>query len=135
MRVIFIYKDPNDRIVPCSPNKIRLSTTTTLRPCKRMLPYGFQTGYKAKLEIILENIDGIIKSVQPEDNKDKPFLVDLSVVNLIIDNIAKMLKFEPGFEWDIKSFKASLEFLSNNSNDPASRGKVWCIVRTNRNAS
>lgn len=133
--VVFIYKDPKDRIVPCSPNKIRLSTTTTLRPYKRMLPYGFQTGYKTKVKIILENIDTIIKSVQPKDDKDKPFLIDLSVANLIIDNIAKMLKFESGFEWDIKSFKASLEFLSHNSNNPATRGKVWCIVRTNRNAS
>lgn len=133
--VIFIYKDPKDRIVPCSPNKIRLSTTTTLRPYKRMLPYGFQTGYKTKVKLILENIDAIIKSVQPKGDKNKPFLIDTSVANLIIDNIVRMLKFEPGFEWDVESFKASLEFLSNSSNNPTTRGKVWCLVRTDRNAS
>ena len=133
--VVFIYKDPKDRIVPCSPNKIRLSTTTTLKPYKRMLPYGFQTGYKTKVNIILENLDAIINSVQPKDDKDKPFLIDLSVANLIIDNIAKMLEFAPGFEWDVKAFKASIEFLSNNSNNPATMGKVWCIVRTDRNVS
>lgn len=133
--VVFIYKDPQGRIVPCSPNKIRLSTTTTLRPYKRMLPYGFQTWYKTKVKIRLENIDAIIKSIQPKDDKDKPFLIDLSVASLIIDNIAEMLEFESGFEWDVKSFKASLEFLSSNSNNPATREKVWCIVRTNRNAS
>jgi hypothetical protein len=133
--IVFIYKDPQDKIVPCSPNKIRLSTTTTLKPYKRMLPYGFQTGYKTKINIILENIDAIVKNVQPKDDKDKPFLIDLSVANLIIDNIAKMLECEQGFEWDVKSFKASIEFLSNTSNDPSTRGKVWCLVRTNRNVS
>jgi len=133
--VVFIYKDAKDRIVPCSPNKIRLSTTTTLRPYKRMLPYGFQTGYKTRVKMVLENIDAIIKSVQPKDDKNKPFLIDLSVANLIIDNIVKMLKFESGFKWDVKSFKASLEFLSNNSNNPTTRGKVWCLVRTDRNVS
>lgn len=133
--VTFIYKDPGDKIIACSPNKIRLSTITTLRPYKRMLPYGFQTGYKTKIKMNLENIDSIISSVQPKEDSDKPFLIELSIANLIIDNIYKMLKFESGFEWDVRPFKACLEFLSNNSNSPATKGKVWCIVRTNRNAS
>lgn len=44
--VVFIQKDPKNKIIPCSPNKILLSRTTALKPLKRLLPVGFQTGYK-----------------------------------------------------------------------------------------
>jgi len=43
--VVFIRKDSSNRILPCSPNKISISSTTTLRPGIRMLPIGFQTDY------------------------------------------------------------------------------------------
>ncbi|GAI38833.1 unnamed protein product, partial [marine sediment metagenome] len=46
--VVFIRKDQQNRIKPCSPNKIMLSTITTLTPSKRLLPWGFQTDYKTK---------------------------------------------------------------------------------------
>jgi len=36
--VVFLRKDDANRIVPCSPNKILLSSTTTLRAGKRLLP-------------------------------------------------------------------------------------------------
>ncbi len=54
--VIFIQKDDKGRVIPCSPNKILLSTTTTLRPFKRLLPVGFQTGYKTNINPIIERL-------------------------------------------------------------------------------
>ncbi|MGV3488410.1 MAG: Z1 domain-containing protein, partial [Tuberibacillus sp.] len=44
--VVFIQRDPQNQIIPCNPNKLLLSKTTTLKPFKRLLPVGFQTGYK-----------------------------------------------------------------------------------------
>ncbi|MBI2853096.1 MAG: hypothetical protein HYX84_08405 [Chloroflexi bacterium] len=44
-----------------------------------------------------------------------------------------MFDFEPGYEWDLKAFKGSLEFLSKNSSNINNRGKVWCLVRKDRN--
>jgi len=133
--VVFIYKDLNNRIRPCSPNKIMLSSTTTLKPYKRMLPYGFQTNYKTKVKKTLDVLDQTISDLQESGNDEHPFLIDLSVAETIIDNISKMLIFESGYEWDVKAFKASLEFLSNNTNNAERRGKVWCLVRKGRNVS
>src|SRR5207248_8523194 len=47
--VVFIRRDPQGRIAPCSPNKILISNTTTLRPFKRMLPVGFQSDVKTRV--------------------------------------------------------------------------------------
>lgn len=133
--IVFIYKDQNNRIVPCSPNKILLSATTTLKPFKRVLPYGFQTDYKTSLKDILNTLDRNIEELNKAANKDLPFLIDLSQAEFIIDNIHKMLFFEEGYEWDFEAFKASLEFLSKNTKNPNHQGKVWCLIRTNRNIS
>jgi len=41
--VQFIQRAHDGSIIPCSPNKILVATTQTLRPYKRILPIGFQT--------------------------------------------------------------------------------------------
>lgn len=131
--VVFICKDPSNRILPCSPNKISISSTTTLTPHKRMLPVGFQTDYKTKIRSTLEELDKIINSKIPADDIKKPFLIELPLAQSIIDMISNMLIFERDWEWE--AFKASLEFLSKNSDNPKTQGKVWCIVRTGRKIS
>ena len=133
--VVFIRQDPSNKIIPCSPNKILLSTTTTLTPHKRKLPIGFQTDYKTYIKSIIEQIDTKLPDLQLKDKPEEPFLTDLHNVLQIIDEISKTLKFEEGFDWDWKAFKASIEFLSLNTNNENERGKVWCIVRTDRNLS
>ncbi|GAI51327.1 unnamed protein product, partial [marine sediment metagenome] len=40
-----------------------------------------------------------------------------------------------GYEWDIQAFKASMEYLSKNAQSQENTGKVWCLVRRDRNAS
>lgn len=92
--VVFICKDPLNRILPCNPNKILLSSTTILRPYKRMLPLGFQTDHKTKIQDTLNKLDKIISDNMPPEEKQKPFLLDLSVALIIIDFIDEMLKFE-----------------------------------------
>lgn len=133
--VVFIHKDPANMIKPCSPNKILLSTVTTLKPFKYMLPIGFQTDYKTKLKHALAELDGKIQQLEPIPNIPEPFLIDLNVAQWIIDDIYKFLEFEDGYEWDIKAFKASMEYLSKNTDDSAHRGKIWCIIRRDRNMS
>jgi hypothetical protein len=133
--VVFIRQDPSNRIIPCSPNKILLSTTTTLRPYKRMLPVGFKTGYKINIKGIIEQIDKRLFEFQLKDKSELPFLIDLSTAQEILDEINKTLEFERGFEWDIKAYKAITEFLSLRTDDQNQKGKVWCLVRIDRNLS
>jgi hypothetical protein len=133
--VVFIYKDPSDRILPCSPNKISISSITTLTPRKRMLPVGFQTNFKTKIRSNLEELDRITNNVTPADNKNQPFLIELSTAQSIIDKIYDMLIFERSWEWDVKAFKACMEFLSRNTDNKEMRGKAWCLIRVDRNLS
>src|SRR3972149_7123829 len=58
--VYFIRKDVTGKLVPCSPNKLLLSSIATLRPYKRMLPIGFQTRYKTHIEKTIHKIDNLV---------------------------------------------------------------------------
>ena len=48
--VVFVQKDKNNVIIPCSPNRIGLSDIVTFAPEARLLPKGFQTIAKSKMK-------------------------------------------------------------------------------------
>jgi hypothetical protein len=143
--VVFIQRDTQNRIIPCSPNKILLSETTNLRPGKRLLPIGFQTGYQSKIGKQIQKIDNLLQSGEPKD----PFPLDIKKAEEIIDLIATTLKFkerdyqdsqvpgsdyfqELGYFWDVAAFKAAMRYVSTTSENKENRGKIWCLVRRNR---
>ena len=41
--VYFIQRDAENRVIPCSPNKLMFSDVVSIRLSSRMLPTGFQT--------------------------------------------------------------------------------------------
>jgi hypothetical protein len=131
--VVFLRKDDANRIVPCSPNKILLSSTTTLRPRRRLLPVGFQTGVKRDVKRLVEKIDGILGEFQNDIKAGKPFLMDIEVAKAIIDMIGRTFIFEEDDTgWDVNAFKAAVDYLSNTNVIVLNRGKLWCLVRENR---
>ncbi|MBN2187088.1 MAG: hypothetical protein JW732_06525 [Dehalococcoidia bacterium] len=129
--VVFIRKDSSNRILPCSPNKISISSTTTLRAGMRMLPIGFQTDYIKNIRDIIKELDIIILGQMPDVGK--PFLIEFATAESIIDMIAETLVME--LDWDWEAFKSCIEFLSKNTENEERRGKIWCLVRTERNLS
>ena len=128
--VVFIQKDDKNKIIPCSPNKILLSKTTALKPLKRLLPVGFQTGYKSYISKTITEIDQLIEGLSTSD--EQPFLMDLDQAVTIIEQIKSTFSEDEGKQWDDAAFISSMEFLANNT-DSDNQGKVWCIVRKNRN--
>jgi len=137
--VQFIRKATNGTIVPCSPNKILVATTQTLRPNKRILPIGFKSGFRTG-----EN--GIGSAIQELDAKvkklcgfeaGKPVLVDLKDALDLLDHIEPTLEFEddeaPDFDWD--GARAALTHLSHQATNSKDRGKVWLWAANNRNSS
>jgi len=132
--VYFIRKDESNKLVPCSPNKIMRSNIITLRPYKRLLPVGFQTDYKTNIKKGIEDIDTKIDSLRQDGDFKNSFLIDLGVAIDIIDLISKTLLFDDK-NWDPKSHKACLEHLSKNTKNASQAGKVWCLVRKDRNIS
>ncbi|KPH71346.1 hypothetical protein AFL42_15405 [Oceanobacillus caeni] len=128
--VVFIQKDTRNKIIPCSPNKLLLSQTTTLKPFKRLLPVGFQTGYKTYISAIVDEIDDIIRS--RSGGSDEPFLLNIETATEIMHLIKKTHDDNAGEAWDEASFISSMEYLSLNT-DSENAGNVWCIVREDRN--
>jgi hypothetical protein len=136
--VQFIRKAADGSIVPCSPNKILVATTQTLRPMKRILPVGFQTGYRT-------GADGIGKVVEALDAEiehlcgfgaAKPKLVALDVAVALLEKIEPTLHFPeddaPFFDWD--GARAALVHLSQQHANPPERGKVFLWAARDRNS-
>lgn len=129
--VIFIEKDNENKIIPCSPNKILISNTTTLKPFKRLLPVGFQTKYKTHIAKTVQAISNIVVK-EAADSLTEPFLMDLEQAIEVIRLVKTTHDDTAGNVWDEKAFISAMEYLSINA-DSDLKGKVWCIVRKNRN--
>jgi hypothetical protein len=136
--VQFIRKAADGSVIPCSPNKILIATTQTLRPHKRILPIGFQTGYKtgadgigkiiASLDTDVENLCGF--------NASSPVVVPVKTALNLLAKIEPTMHFPeddaPPFDWD--GARAALAHLSQQHPNPAERGKVLLWAAKGRNA-
>ena len=137
--VQFIRKATDGTIVPCSPNKILVATTQSLRPHKRILPIGFQTGYRTGKD----GIGKIVEALDEEINKvcgfnaDEPKLVPLSTAIDLLNQIEPTMHFPeddaPPFDWD--GARAALTHLSQQHPNPNQRGKVWLWAAKDRDSA
>lgn len=135
--VVFIQRDPRGQIVPCSPNKILISNTTTLRPFKRILPIGFQTDVKTRVQSVVRQVDAILDQALGGQNPTEPFEVTLPFALDLLQRIEPTLILENdmGYEFDWEAARAALEYMSGRARNPNNRGKVWCLFRKDRNIS
>lgn len=97
--VVFIQTDPDQRVRPCAPNKVLLSSVVAVRPNGMVLPTGFQTLGGRAMTKAQADIDALI---------DPSWISSTSFVALergraieIIDAIERTLEFnDTDFEWD-----------------------------------
>lgn len=135
--IVFIRRDERGQVVPCSPNKILASQTTTLRQFKRLLPVGFQTDYKVRVAPIVAEIDKLLDEVCPKNDPESPFEIPWTLGDKLLELIQPTLEMskEEGYDFDWQAARAALRFMADTSNDPARRGKIWCLVKRDRNMS
>lgn len=124
--VVFISKDEQGKIIPCSPQKIRISNTHVLKSSKTVLPIGFQTDYKSYTKKHIAEIDDILKS-RNNGKLDGDFKITKEESCKIIELIYNTLKIEGDNCIDRDAFMSILNYLST------SNVNVHC--RTNRNMS
>src|SRR5699024_151537 len=137
--VVFIEKDTEKGILPCSPNKIMLSRINMLKAEKRLLPIGFQTIARSYLEPLTKKIDefigGLIENpVQTTAIDGNSFLIDKVTAERIIEMISETYDDKQGYEWDVQAFLSVLNYLTESS-DTNEQGNVWLVIRKNRNIS
>ena len=131
--VIFIQKAYDGTVIPCSPNKILLSDVTTIRPHKRLLPFGFQSGYKSYIAATVAEIDALIAPHQIEDKPEAPFELPLADAITILGKIYSTLEFEEsGYPNNHDELLGALTHLSMNTTEESQRGLVWALWRGDR---
>ena len=128
--VVFLRTDPQGQVIPCSPNKILLSTVTTVRPGSRFLPVGFATNAKVRTVPHVRAIDDIVG--RNSNDCDDPFVIDVQTAEEIVDHIGGTLVMDDGSDWDTNAFKAILRHLVRANSNPSQSGQVTCLVRRDR---
>ncbi|WP_414053042.1 Z1 domain-containing protein [Macrococcus animalis] len=136
--VVFMKHDTNKEILPCNPNKLLLSKVITIKAKKRFLPIGFQTKSKSEMTRLMKKIDTAISklrqyAIKQNAQDTRHILVPIEKVIPILINIHETIVMEEGYEWNIETYTAILNYLSKLSTKD--RGYVWVIIRDNRNIS
>ena len=131
--VKFIGYDKN--IKPCSPQKIKMSNTHTIRSGQIFVPSGFWTKKNYEIQDIVNKIDKLIKSspcynVQDEygffeiDTKRASDIIRLIKLTYVYDNEHKNINHKS----DIDDMLCALQYVTDNSNQ-----KLYCLHRIDRN--
>ncbi|RKG83775.1 Z1 domain-containing protein [Corallococcus terminator] len=127
--VQFIRQAGDGSIVPCSPSKILLSSTQTLRPFKRLLPIGFQSGYRTGANAIAPVVSALDAEIEQlcGFDRNEPSLVALDDALRLLSAIEPTLSFgddddAPSFDWT--AAKLALRYLSGLHPDDKKKGKV-----------
>jgi hypothetical protein len=133
--VQFIRRSADGTVVPCSPNKILVSTVSALRPFRRILPIGFQSGYKSYIERTIQDLDTQLEALTPF-GADAPVEIPLETAIELLNTIEQTLGWidgedAPPFDWT--SAKSALTHLSSQHPNPSERGKVLLWTARDRN--
>lgn len=138
--VQFIRQSKDGRIVPCSPNKILVSTTQILRPNKRILPIGFKTRPATGRNGVVKIVDKLDKDIGQliGFNTKEPKLISIESAIDLLKQIEQTLFFDQKddvipFEWE--SAYAALIHLSNQHREEDQRGKVYIWASRDRKSA
>lgn len=111
--VIFISRDEKGTIIPCSPEKIRISNTQVLKPGKTTTIVGFQTGYKSYIKTHIDKIDEILMH-NNNGTLEGTYQISKAEALEIIQEIYKTITLESNTALDEKTFSSLISYVSTN---------------------
>jgi len=132
--VYFIQKDAQNRLVPCSPNKLVFSDVVSIRPGRRMLPIGFQTVAKTVGMRNLAKLDKLVTGLLSKDEKE-PVLIPVETAVSLLELAYSNLEFDDSGDDDRKAHIAAVEHLSRTCKRTQLQGKVWLLAARDRNVA
>ncbi len=126
-KVAFIQKAADGKIIPCSPNKLLISNTVTLKPGGTLRIYGIQTKAKTHISTIVKSITDTLSEI--EVDYEHPFLVPLGIAQELIDRIYDTFDTETEiFGCTRDEFKASIEYSSNQTKIKELKGHLYLFA-------
>lgn len=132
--VYFIQKDAQNRMVPCSPNKLMFSNLLSIRPGRRMLPVGFQTVARSSGAKNLAILDKRVHAlVGPQD--EQPVLISTDEAVKLLELAYVNIEFDEATDDERRAHIAAVEHLSRTAKSDALKGKVWLLVAEDRNVA
>jgi hypothetical protein len=131
--VYFIRKDPSNRLVACSPNKLLFSDVVSIRPGRRLVLSGFQTVYKSYGGKNLQALDDAIAKIVAK--KEEPVLIAVSKAIELLKLAYANLEFDDETDDDREAHIAALEHLSRTCRNAKFKGKVWLLVARDRDVA
>jgi hypothetical protein len=130
--VYFIQRDAQNRVIPCSPNKLMFSEVVSIRPGRRLLPTGFQTVAKTVGKKNLQALDQQIAATIGKDEAE-PVLIPVEKAMELLELAYANLEFEEAGDDSRKAHLAALEHLSRTTKSLDEQNKVWLLTVTGRN--
>jgi hypothetical protein len=122
--VAFVVKDHSNRVIPCAPNKILVSSIVALRPGSAYLPVGFQTKSRTTMSPIMLKLDRLIPSAKLEDGSIAEITTETAIE--IINLAERCFEFEAGYRFDWEACRAAIEYFSKIAPPPEEKGK--CLI-------
>lgn len=138
--VVFLEVDKTGQVRLCAPNKILISSTETIRPYRRLLPRAMQTKSRCYVEAKNQEIENILKTYSDTMETPNQFMITAADAIQILELIAQSYEYSKTYEnesykWDVLTTKAVMKKLTTGLDDNQLEGKLYCVVRTNRNSS
>ncbi len=134
--VEFVFVGLDNRIKPCSSQKIKVSNTLVVRPNLHIVPVGFQTGPKSTIAKTVQEIQQCIETLPSYANRDANgfFVIEKDLAIDIIRKIRSTYIYEReidnnnGLEWEANDMIGCIEYATQKTD-----GKLYCLHRINRN--
>ncbi|WP_281974967.1 Z1 domain-containing protein [Halobacillus litoralis] len=129
--VVFVQRDLSEGILPCNPNKILLSELTMINPHKRMLPIGFQTGYKTHIQKTILELDRLIAKAKTSAHysEDNAHLIPVAQAKEMLRLVYETLEMEEGRDFHLDEYEGVLDYLIKEAESGA---YIWLLTRTQR---
>lgn len=127
--VVFIQADADRRVISCSRDKIKMSETYTIQPGGRLLPIGFESLPKTKIDKIVSQLDQLIPSGCLDTGK--PVSSDPDLAHRIIDLVQNTLEIDAA-TWDWKALHTAIDYFTITRKKDKNDQNIWLLGYTGR---
>lgn len=129
--IYFIRSDDGGRLIPCSPNKLTFSDITSIRPGKRLVPFGFQTIAKSYGQKTLSKLDDLVDSLCGHAD-GVPALIPVERAVEAVNLCYELLDPDTYGPDDRRAQVAAMEHLARIAPNPQERGRVHILAWRHR---